>query len=127
MKMLKEIWFYSFKVEKKNVSSLVVNLIVWVVAAFIAGIVLWLATSLTSWIPIIGWLIGVIVGIAGGAVELYSLIGIVLSILVFFDKQPENVTQKDRRNHQNYKLFLSPSIKNKTCKQKHAVLCRLRS
>lgn len=85
MKMLKKIWFYSFKVEKKNVSSLVVNLIVWVVAAFIAGIVLWLATSLTSWIPIIGWLIGVIVGIAGGAVELYSLIGIVLSILVFLD------------------------------------------
>ncbi len=85
MKTLKKIWFYSFKVEKKNVSSLVVNLIVWVVAAFIAGIVLWLATSLTSWIPIIGWLIGVIVGIAGGAVELYSLIGIVLSILVFLD------------------------------------------
>ena len=85
MQMLKKIWFYSFKVEKKNVSSLVVNLIVWVVAAFIAGIVLWLATSLTSWIPIIGWLIGVIVGIAGGAVELYSLIGIVLSILVFLD------------------------------------------
>ena len=85
MELLKKIWFYSFKVERKNVSSLVVNLIVWVVAAFIAGIVLWLATSLTGWIPIIGWLIGVIVGIAGGAVELYSLIGIVLSILVFLD------------------------------------------
>jgi len=56
-----------------------------VVAAFIAGIVLWLATSLTSWIPIIRWLIGVFVGIAGGAVELYSLIVIVLSILVFLD------------------------------------------
>ena len=85
MDLLKKIWFYSFKVEKKNVSSLVVNLIVWVVAAFVAGIVLWLATALTGWIPVIGWLIGVIVGIVGGAVELYSLIGIVLSILVFLD------------------------------------------
>lgn len=85
MEILKRIWFYSFKVERKNVSSLVVNLIVWVVAAFVAGIVLWLATALTGWIPVIGWLIGVLVGIVGGAVELYSLIGIVLSILVFLD------------------------------------------
>lgn len=85
MDLLKKIWFYSFKVEKKNVSSLVVNLIVWVIAAFVAGIVLWLATALTGWIPVVGWLIGVIVGIAGGVVELYSVIGIVLSILVFLD------------------------------------------
>ena len=85
MDILKKIWFYSFKVEKKNVSSLVVNLIAWVVAAFIAGAVLWLASALTGWIPLIGSLIGVLVGIVGGAVELYSLIGIVLSILVFVD------------------------------------------
>lgn len=85
MDILKKIWFYSFKVEKKNVSSLVVNLIVWVVAAFVAGIVLWLATALTGWIPVVGWLIGVIVGIVGGVVELYSVIGIALSILVFLD------------------------------------------
>ena len=85
MDMLKKIWFYSFKVEKKNISSLVVNIIVWVVAAFIAGIVLWLASALTGWIPLVGGLIGIIVGILGGAVELYSLIGIVLSILVFAD------------------------------------------
>lgn len=85
MELLKKIWFYSFKVEKKNVSSLVVNLIVWVVAAFVAGIVLWLATVLTGWIPVVGWLIAVIAGIVGGAVELYSVIGIILSILVFFD------------------------------------------
>lgn len=85
MDMLKKIWFYSFKVEKKNATSLVINLIVWVVAAFIAGIVLWLASALTGWIPVIGGLIGIIVGIVGGVVELYTLIGIVLSILVFVD------------------------------------------
>lgn len=61
------------------------NLIVWVVAAFLVGIVLWLASALTEWIPLVGGLIGAIVGIVGGAVELYSVIGIVLSILVFLD------------------------------------------
>lgn len=85
MEILKKFWPYSFKVEKKNVSSLVVNLIVWVVGAFIAGIILWLATALTGWIPVIGALIGIIVGIIGSAIELYSLIGIVLAILVFVD------------------------------------------
>lgn len=85
MELLKKIWFYSFKVEKKNVSSLVVNLIVWIVAAFAAGVVLWLATALTGWIPVIGGLIGLVVGIVGGAIELYSIIGIVLSVLVFLD------------------------------------------
>ena len=85
MEILKKFWPYSFKVEKKNVSSLVVNLIVWVVGAFIAGVILWLATALTGWIPVVGALIGIIVGIIGSAVELYSLIGIVLAILVFVD------------------------------------------
>ncbi len=85
MDMLKNIWSYSFKVEKKNVPSLVVNLIVWVVAAFLAGLVLWLATALTGWIPVVGGLVGIVVGIVGGAIELYSLVGIVLSILVFLN------------------------------------------
>ena len=85
MDILKKIWFYSFKVEKKNVSSLVVNLIVWIVAAFAAGLVLWLATALTAWIPVVGFLVALVLGIVGSVVELYSLIGIVLSILVFAD------------------------------------------
>lgn len=85
MELVKKIWFYSFKVEKKNVSSLVVNLIVWIIAAFLAGIVLWLATAITAWIPVVGALVGTILGIVGGVIELYSLIGIVLSILVFAD------------------------------------------
>lgn len=85
MDILKKIWFYSFKVEKGNVSSLVVNLIVWVVAAFVAGVVLWLATALTAWVPVVGFLVGIIVGIVGSVVELYSLIGVVLSVLVYLD------------------------------------------
>ncbi|MBE6730950.1 MAG: hypothetical protein E7564_04595 [Ruminococcaceae bacterium] len=85
MDLIKNIWFFSFKVEKKNASSLVVNLIVWVVAAVLAGLVLWLAAALTGWIPLIGGLIGGIVGFVGGVIEIYSLIGIVLSVLKFLD------------------------------------------
>ena len=83
MDFLKKFWPYSFKVEQKNVSSLVVNIIVWVVAAFIAGVILWLAGALTGWIPVVGNLIGAIVGILGGAIELYSTAGIVLAVLNF--------------------------------------------
>lgn len=85
MELVKKIWAYSFKVEKGNVSSLVVNLIVWIVAAFVAGLMLWVTTLLTAWIPVVGVLVGIIVGILGAAVELYSLISIVLAILVFLD------------------------------------------
>ena len=85
MELVKKIWSYSFKVQKKSVSSLVVNLIVWVVGAFLAGVILWLATALTGWIPVVGWLIGTIVGVLGGVIELYTVIGIILSILVFLD------------------------------------------
>ncbi len=85
MDLLKKIWAFSFTVKKKDVTSLVVNLIIWIVAAAIAGLVLWLATAITGWIPVVGWLVGILVGIIGTVVEIYSLVGIVLSILNFCD------------------------------------------
>lgn len=83
MELIQKIWPYSFKVEQKNVSSLVVNIIVWVVAAFVAGLILWLASALTGWIPVIGGLVGIVVGIVGGVIELYATVGIVLAVLNF--------------------------------------------
>jgi len=85
MDLIKQIWFLSFGVKKRNVTSLVSNLIIWIVAAVVAGLILWLATALTGWIPVVGTVIGIIVGIIGGLIELYSIIGIVLSVLVFLD------------------------------------------
>ena len=85
MDLLKKIWAFSFTVKKKDVTSLVVNLIIWIIAAAIAGLVLWLATAITGWIPVVGWLVGILVGIIGTVVEIYSLVGIVLSILNFCD------------------------------------------
>ena len=85
MDLLKKIWAFYFTVKKKDVTSLVVNLIIWIIAAAIAGLVLWLATAITGWIPVVGWLVGILVGIIGTVVEIYSLVGIVLSILNFCD------------------------------------------
>ena len=42
-----------------------------------------LPVALTGWIPVVGNLIGAIVGILGGAIELYSTAGIVLAVLNF--------------------------------------------
>ena len=85
MDLLKKIWAFYFTVKKKDVTSLVVNLIIWIIAAAIAGLVLWLATAITGWSPVVGWLVGILVGIIGTVVEIYSLVGIVLSILNFCD------------------------------------------
>ena len=75
MDLLKAIWPLSFKVQEKDVTSLVVQLIVLIVACAIAA----LAISLLVWIPIIGWIIGAV----GGLVSLYCVIGIVLCVLQF--------------------------------------------
>lgn len=72
MEILKKYFPYSFK-EKKDVAALVVNIIIYVVAAFVAGVLM----AILSFIPFIG----LIIGILGSVVELYVTIGIVLSIL----------------------------------------------
>lgn len=72
METLKKFFPYSFK-EKKDVAALVVNIIVYVVIGFAAGVLIGLLSS----IPIIG----IIIGIIGSAIDLYIFIAIVLSVL----------------------------------------------
>lgn len=72
MEMLKKYFPYSFK-KKKDVAALVINIILYVVVGFVAGVLI----ALLSIIPFVGILIGII----GGAIDLYVTIGIVLSIL----------------------------------------------
>lgn len=72
MDILKTFFPFSFK-EKNAVADLVVNIIFYVVVGFIAGAAIWLLSK----IPIIG----VLISILGGAVDLYITIGIVLSVL----------------------------------------------
>ena len=80
MDMLKKIFPLSFK-EKKDVAALVINLIIHLVVAIIGGAVITLAGMLTGWIPVLGALIGWVLGIIGTLVSAYCLIGGVLSVL----------------------------------------------
>lgn len=72
MDILKKFFPFAFA-EKKDVAALVINIIIHVVAAFVIGVVL----GLLAIIPIIG----ILISIAGAAIDLYILISLVLSIL----------------------------------------------
>ena len=85
MAFLKKCWPYSFTVEKKNVVSLVVNILVQLIAAVVAGLLIWVAGMITGGIPVLGWIIGILLGAVGTIIDLYCLIGIVVSVLNFCD------------------------------------------
>ena len=71
------IWPVSAKA-KDGVVGLIVALIIYVIVAAVGG---WIIGFLAK-IP--GGLVGWIIGIAGGCLDLYCFIGIVIAILVFF-------------------------------------------
>lgn len=75
MDFLKKYWPTPFKIEKMNVVSFLVQLIIFIVVCAVVG---WLIGVLAS-IPVIG----IIFSIIGGLVELYGLIGIILCVLKF--------------------------------------------
>ena len=77
MDMLKKFFPFSFNVKEKDVTSLVVSIIIYVVVMVISGVVM----GLLSLIPVINLL----TGIAGWLVELYATLGIVISVLNFFN------------------------------------------
>lgn len=74
MDLLRKIFPLSFKYAK-DVTNLIVGIIIYLVTAAIGGFVIWLA----SLVPIIGWLVGAL----GGLLDLYVAVGVVLQILVF--------------------------------------------
>ena len=59
--------------EKKDIMALVVNIVLHIVAGWIAGIVL----GIVGILPVIG----LVAGLAGAAAELYLLVSMVLSVL----------------------------------------------
>ena len=77
MNFLKTVWPTPFKIEKKNVSSFIVQLIIFIVICAVAGALIGLLVKL----PIIGFIFGIV----GSLLGTYSLIGVVLCILVYFD------------------------------------------
>jgi len=75
MDLIKKIWPTPFKIKEKDVESLVVQLIIFIVACFIASFII----AILAKLPIIG----IIIGLVGGAIDLYCIVGIVLAVLKF--------------------------------------------
>lgn len=75
MDTLKKLWPMPFGIEEKNVSSFLVQLVIFVVICAVVGFLI----GILAGIPILG----VIFSILGGLVELYGLVGIILCVLKF--------------------------------------------
>lgn len=73
MDFLKKFWPFSFRA--KDVSNLIISLLVYIVIDIVCGVVIGLLAKL----PLIGWLFALV----GSLVGLYAFVGIVVTILVF--------------------------------------------
>lgn len=80
--MLKALFPVSFGT--KEVSSLVIRTIIYILCAVIAGAIVGLATMLVGWIPVAGAIVGWVLGIIGGIIGLYFLAAIVVLFLAHF-------------------------------------------
>ncbi len=79
--MLKKYFPYSYKA--KSIGGLITSILFYIVIGLVAGVAIWLATLLTGWIPVIGAIVGWLLGIVASIVEVYNVVGIVLAVLVF--------------------------------------------
>lgn len=75
MNLIKQLWPTPFKIKEKNLGSLIIQLIIFLIVCAVVG---WLMAILAG-IPIIG----IVFGIIGSLMELYSTVGIVLCVLKF--------------------------------------------
>ena len=82
MDILKKIFPLSFRFAD-TVVNLVIGILIYVVACAVAGFVLSLLGILSA-IPVVGVILGWLLGVIGSIIGLYGLIGIVLELLVFF-------------------------------------------
>ena len=73
MDTLKKFFPHAFKAV--DVKSLVISIIIYLVIGIVGGLIL----GLLSAIPLIGWLFSIV----GALLDLYTLVGIVLAVLVF--------------------------------------------
>ena len=82
MNILKKIFPLSFRFAD-TVVNLVIGILIYVVACAIAGFALSLLGILGA-IPVVGVILGWLLGVIGSVIGLYGLIGIALELLVFF-------------------------------------------
>ncbi|MBR2383989.1 MAG: hypothetical protein IKA99_00090 [Clostridia bacterium] len=72
----------SFKYSKDLV-SMIIGIIIYLVVAAVAGVLIWIAGLLGGWIPVAGVILGWILRIVSIIVEVYTLAGIVILVLAF--------------------------------------------
>ena len=82
MDALKKFFPLSFKYDK-DVANLVIGIIVYLIVGIIAGALIWLATLIVGWIPVVGAIIGWILGVISSLIGVYVLAGIIIQILSF--------------------------------------------
>ncbi len=75
MDFLKTLWPTPFKIQKGNLASFLIQLIIFIVVCAVVGVLI----GVLAGIPIVG----IVFGIIGSLMGLYSLIGVVLCILIF--------------------------------------------
>ncbi len=76
MDTIKKLWPLPFKVTKGDVSSFVVNLIVFIIICAIGGIVIGVLGALVPFLGVVWWILG-------SLLDLYGLVGIILCIVRF--------------------------------------------
>lgn len=82
MDMLKKLFPRAFAATVQD--KLINALIVYIVIAVVGALVGWLIGTLLGWIPVIGFIVGLILKIAGTIVDVYAIGGVVLTLLVYF-------------------------------------------
>ena len=75
MDFLRKVWPTPFKIEKGNIASFLIQLIIFLVIVAVVG---WLIALLSA-LPIIG----IIFGLVGSLIGVYNIVGIVLCVLKF--------------------------------------------
>lgn len=83
MDTLQKFFPLSFK-RTDSVGNLIVGILIYVLAAIVAGFVIFLAGKITGWIPVAGQIIGWVLGVIGTLADVYCVAGIVIQLLVFF-------------------------------------------
>ena len=85
MDLLKKIFPLSWKYAEDQ-NSFIVGIIAHLIAGIVFGLIAGLAKTILGWIPLLGKLLATIIGLVGGVVGAYALVGLVLLILVYFKK-----------------------------------------
>lgn len=83
MSLLKK-WFPISFSRSKSVVDMIIGIILYILIGIVAGLLIWVATLLTGWIPAVGGIIAWLLGIVSTIVEVWVVAGIIVLILAFF-------------------------------------------